>query len=394
MQKTPKEELDRRIKTLQKRLSEAKIDGALIVQNADLYYFAGTVPQGWLFVPADGHPILFIRKNPNRIRTETPLEHLFNARNTRELAGVLADKGYRKFKRLGMELDILPVNQYARYVEALGPAEIVDVSPAIQDIRSVKSPFEIAIVRHAAKLGDYMMRVARESIREGMTELELSARIEMAARTRGHQGYVRMRGFNAECYWGPVVSGAAAAESAFVDTTEGGHGASLALPAGAGHRVIGRHEPVIVDMAATIGGYNADLTRTFSLGRLPEKLEVAYRESLEILQVLAGAIHPGVVVSELYLKAEKLAEKKNLLAHFMGFGNDKAGFCGHGIGLELDEPPVISRNGKAVLVPGHVIALEPKFTFPGEGVVGVEDVFLVTENGAEKLTKSGYGVKI
>ena len=179
-----------------------------------------------------------------------------------------------------------------------------------------------------------------------------------------------------------------------MDTTEGGHGASLALPAGAGHRPIARHEPVIVDMAATIGGYNADITRTFSLGRLPEKLEIAYRESLEILQALAGDIHPGVAVSELYLKAEKLADKKNLLPHFMGFGNEKAGFCGHGLGLELDEPPVISRNSKAVLVPGHVIALEPKFTFPGEGVVGVEDVFLVTENGGEKLTKSGYGVKI
>jgi Xaa-Pro dipeptidase len=394
MNKTPKEELERRIKALQARLAEAKIDGALIVQNADLFYFTGTVPQGWLFVPFDGHPILFIRKNPNRVRSETPLEHLFNARNPRELAGVLADKGYKKIKRLGMELDILPFNQYARYVEALKPGEIVDISPVIQAIRSVKSPFEITILRQAAKLGDHMMRVAREALKEGMTELELSARIEMAARIRGHQGYVRMRGFNAECYWGPVVSGAAAADPAFVDTTEGGHGASLALPAGAGHRPIARHEPVIVDMAATIGGYNADITRTFSLGRLPEKLESAYRESLEILQALAGAIHPGVAVCELYLKAEKLADKKNLLPNFMGFGNDKAGFCGHGLGLELDEPPVISRNNKTILVPGHVIALEPKFTFPGEGVVGVEDVFLVTENGGEKLTKSGYGVKI
>lgn len=394
MQKTPKEELDRRIKALQARLAEAKIDGALIVQNADLYYFTGTVPQGWLFVPPDGHPILFIRKNPNRIRSETPLEHLFNARSPRELAGVLADKGYKKFKRLGMELDILPFNQYARYGEALKPGEIVDVSPVIQAIRAIKSPFEIVTLRQAAKLGDHMMRIAREALKEGMTELELSARIEMAARMRGHQGYVRMRGFNAECYWGPVVSGAAAAEPAFVDTTEGGHGTSLALPAGASHRPIARHEPVIVDMAATIGGYNADITRTFSLGRLPEKLEIAYRESLEILQALAGAIHPGIAVSELYIKAEKLADKKNLLPNFMGFGNDKAGFCGHGVGLELDEPPVISRNSKAVLMPGHVIALEPKFTFPGEGVVGVEDIFLVTENGGEKLTKSGYGVKI
>jgi Xaa-Pro aminopeptidase len=394
MNKTPREELDRRIKALQSRLAEAKIDGALIVQNADLFYFTGTVPQGWLFVPSDGHPILFIRKNPNRIRSETTLEHLFNARNPRELAGVLADKGYKKFKRLGMELDILPFNQYARYVEALKPGEIVDISPVVLEVRSIKSPFEIAFVRQAAKLGDHMMRVARETLKEGMTELELSGRIEMAARIRGHQGYVRMRGFNGECYFGPVISGAAAAEPAFMDLTEGGHGTSLALPVGAGHRPIARNEPIIVDMAAAIGGYNADITRTFSLGRLPEKLEGAYREALEILQVLAGAIHPGIPVSELYLNAEKLADKKNLLPHFMGFGNGKVGFCGHGLGLELDEPPVISRNSKAILMSGQVIALEPKFTFPGEGVVGVEDVFLVTENGGEKLTKSGYCVRI
>ncbi len=394
MNKTPKEELDRRIKALQAHLAGAKIDGALIVQNADLYYFTGTVPQGWLFIPSDGHPILFIRKNPNRVRSETTLEHLFNARSLRDLAGVLADKGYQRFKRLGMELDVLPFNQYVRYTEALKPEEIVDISPVVQTLRSIKSPYEITFVRQAAKLGDHLIRIARENLREGMTELELSARIEMAGRMKGHQGYVRMRGFNAECYWGPVVSGAAAADPAFVDTTEGGHGTSLALPAGASHRPIARHEPVIVDMAATVCGYHADITRTFSLGRLPEKLEIAYREALEILQALAGAVHPGVPVSDLYLMAEKLADKKRLLPHFMGFGNEKAGFCGHGIGLELDEPPVISRNSKAVLLPGHVIALEPKFTFPGEGVVGVEDVFLVTENGAEKLTKSSYGVKI
>ena len=79
--------------------------------------------------PLDGHPILFIRKNPKRIHSETLLEHLFNARSPRELAGVLADKGYKKIKRLGMELDVLPFNQYARYVEALNPGEIVDISP-------------------------------------------------------------------------------------------------------------------------------------------------------------------------------------------------------------------------------------------------------------------------
>ena len=387
MNKTPKEELDRRIKALQLRLAEAKIDGALIVQNADLFYFTGTVPQGWLFVPFDGHPILFIRKNPNRIHSGTLLEHLFNARSPRELAGVLADKGYKKIKRLGMELDVLPFNQYARYVEALQPGEIVDISPVIQAIRSIKSPFEIAIIRQAAKLGDQMMRVAREALKEGMTELELSARIEMAARMRGHQGYVRMRGFNAECYWGPVISGAAAAEPAFVDTTEGGHGASLALPAGAGHRPIARHEPVIVDMAATIGGYNADITapsRWAGSRRSWRAHTGSPWRSSRRWRATSIRVSPSASSTS---RRRSWPTRRTCCRTSWASATTRPASAATASAWNWTSPLSSHATARPSSTPGHVIALEPKFTFPGEGVVGVEDVLLVTENGGEKLTK-------
>lgn len=394
VEKTPRRELERRIGALQEYMASQEIDGSLIAQNADLFYFTGTVPQGWLYIPVSGKPLLFVRKNVGRVVGETELDQVLPARSPKELASLLTDQGYKPPKRLGMELDVLPVSQYIRFETALKPGGVVDISPAVQTLRAVKSDYEIAVIRDAAMLADTMVATARRTLREGMTEVELAAGIEAAARVKGHPGLVRLRAFNAEMYWGPVVSGPDAAEPAFVDTTEGGRGTSLGLPAGAGFRVIRQGDPVIVDMAATLRGYNADITRTLCLGRLTEKHDRAFRVSVEILEAMEGLIRPGVAVGEVFTEAEKIAARNGLKDHFMGYGNEKAGFCGHGIGIELDEIPVFSRNGKGVLEPGIAFALEPKFTFPGEGIVGVEDSYVVTESGIEKLTKSSYAVEI
>ncbi len=394
MEKTPRQELERRIGALQEHMASQGIDGALIAQNADLFYFTGTVPQGWLYIPVSGKPLLFVRKNVGRVAGETELDHVLPARSPKELASLLTDHGYKSPKRLGMELDVLPVSQYVRFETALKPEGVVDISPAVQTIRAVKSDYEVAILRDAAMLADTMVDTARRTLREGMTEVELAAGIEAAARVKGHPGFVRLRAFNAEMYWGPVVSGPDAAEPAFIDTTEGGRGTSLGLPAGAGFRIIRRGDPVIVDMAATLRGYNADITRTLCVGKLAEKLHRALRVAVEILEVMESRIRPGVAVAEIAVEAEKIAARNGLADHFMGYGRERAGFCGHGIGIELDEIPIFSMNGKGVLEPGSTFAFEPKFTFPGEGIVGVEDSYVVTGNGVEKLTKSSYAVEM
>jgi Xaa-Pro dipeptidase len=394
VEKTPRAELDLRVGALQGYMASQEIGGALIAQNADLFYFTGTVPQGWLYIPVSGKPFLFVRKNISRVIGETELEQVLPARSPKEMASLLSDHGYGSPKRLGMELDVLPVSQYMRFEAALKPAGVIDISPAIQAVRAIKSEYEIAIIRDAAMLADTMVATARRILREGMTEVELAAGIEAGARVKGHPGHVRLRTFNAEMYWGPVVSGPDAAEPAFVDTTKGGRGTSLGLPAGAGFRIIRQGDPVIVDMASCLRGYNADITRTLCLGKLAEKLYRAFRVSVEILEVMESMIRPGVTTAEMVVEAEKAAARNGLADHFMGYGNEKAGFCGHGIGIELDEIPIFSRNGKGILEPGSAFALEPMFTFPGEGVVGVEDSYVVTKGGFEKLTKSTYVVEI
>ena len=392
MQKTPKDELTRRIEALQRRMVYEDIDGALIIQNADLLYFTGTVQQAYLFVPPAGEPLFFVRKNLERVREESELDCIFSIGSLRDLPKLLADHGYTQIHRLGMELDVVPVNQYFLYQNALKPGEIVDIWPSIQAVRAVKSEYEIGIMREVAFLSDFIVETCRSNLREGLADIELAAIVEAAARARGHHGFVRTRAFNQEVYWGHLISGPDAADISYVNGTTGGRGLSNAFPQGSGWRSIRRQEPVIVDLCAVMYGYHVDQTRTLSLGALPDKLDKAYKIALEIEHEVGKTIYPGVAVGELYEKAKRVAELHDLGEHFMGYGRQRLGYCGHGVGLELDEFPVVMRGGKTFLSRGMVIAVEPKFHFPGVGVVGVEDTFVVMDEGSQKLTNSSYVV--
>ncbi|MCR4400219.1 MAG: Xaa-Pro peptidase family protein [Syntrophomonadaceae bacterium] len=394
MQRTPRAELERRTEILQRGLVEAGIDAALIVQNADLFYYAGTVQQGYLYVPADGQPAFFVRKNPQRAAAESELPRVVAVKGPKDIPALLPQLGLPRPGRLGMELDVLPVRQYFRYQEVFAPAVIVDVWPIIQAQRAVKSPYELALIREVGRLSDFMVRVARATLREGVSEIELAAAVEAAARAAGHQGYVRMRAFNQEVYWGHLVSGPEAGVGSFMDSPTGGQGLSLAFPQGSSRRVIARHEPVIFDLVAGMNGYHVDQTRTMALGPLAPPLEHAYRVAVEIQGQVAGMLRPGVLAGEVYQRALDTAAERGLAEHFMGYGEDRAAFCGHGIGLELDELPVIVRGNTMPLQAGMVVAMEPKFTFPGLGVVGVEDTFIVTEEGGEAVTTSDYEVEV
>ena len=392
--RTPKAELDGRATALQGRMAQKGIDSALIVQNADLLYFAGTVQPALLLMPAVGEPFLFVRRNRGRAREESLLSHVVPMDNPRDLPELLKGCGMRRTGRLGMELDVLPANLASRFQKLLSPEEVVDISPAIQAVRAVKSAYEIGLIGEAAAMADFMFGTARSSLHAGMTELELAGRIESEARARGHQGFVRMRAFNQEIYWGYLISGPDSAVPAFIDTTSGGKGVSVAFPSGAGPRRIGRREPVIFDLVGIAEGYNSDQTRTLCIGPLPAALDKALEVSLDILRALAGMAGPGVPAGELFQKAERIAAAAGLEEHFMGHGREKARFCGHGIGIELDELPVLAQGNRMPLVPGMVFTIEPKFAFPGVGAVGVEDNFAVTEDGLRRLTVSNYDVEV
>lgn len=141
----------------------------------------------------------------------------------------------------------------------------------------------------------------------------------------------------------------------------------------------------MVDYVGVVNGSQVDMSRVFALGYLSEELLYAHRTALAIQEALAAAARPGITGGELYDLAIEMAAKAGLAQNFMGYG-EQVKFVGHGIGLELNELPLLARGIKEKLQAGMVMAIEPKFIFPGVGAVGIENTFVVTPQGLEKLT--------
>ena len=380
----PLDELKRRIARFQEQLQKSNIEGALIVQRADLFYFSGTGQNAHLFIPVQGEPVLLVKKNLERARRECALPDVRAISDLSQLTCFLKTV-IKPGEKIGLELDVLPANHYFRYQKLLEGFNLTDISVLIRRVRALKTTYEIDCLRRAAVLNTSVFNYAREILREGMSEVELAAALEAFARSRGHQGAVRMRGFNQELFFGHVMAGASASMPSFFDGPTGGSGLNPSYPQGAGLNLIKRNEPVLIDYVAVVNGYMVDQTRVFVIGNLPPMLDEAIDTALRIRQSMITSGKPGVLGSDLFQIAVDLANEAGLGGHFMGC-DEQVSFIGHGVGLELDELPVIARNVDQPLEAGMVFALEPKFVFPGLGVVGIEDTFLVAAGGLEPLT--------
>lgn len=393
MHSTPLEEIHRRIKNFQSAMADNGLDAALIVQRVDLFYFSGTGQDAHLFVPAEGSPLLLVRKSFERAVQDSPLAHVVAVKSLSGLKKSIEREYSGPLKRLGMELDILPVNNYMLYSKLFPNAVINDVSSLIRETRMVKSEHELQLIRQAALMNDALFSAVGEILKEGMSEIEFAGLLEAQYRKNGHQGFVRVRSFNSEVFYGHIMSGANLAVPSCSVGPTGGPGLNPTMPQGAGSKIIKRHEPVQIDYVGVVGGYMVDQARTFFIGEPPEKFLKIHATALAIQEALISQGRAGTKAEKLYDIAMNIAAEARLTEGFMGYPQPVT-FVGHGIGLELDELPVIGRKSPHVLKEGMVIALEPKFILPGEGLAGIENSFVVTERGLDKLTNFDDAIQV
>jgi len=378
------EELASRLGRLQEALGTAGLDGALILQRADLVYYTDSVFQGALAVPAQGEAALFVWRGLGLVSPHGPAAPRPLPRQ-HELPAALLAAGFGRWKRVGYEEDVLPVAWWKRIGLAAWPdAEWVDVSTPIREHRSVKSAAELERVRQSGAVLSGGFEALRGLIREGMPEYEVQAELDLQLRRRGDQAGGRTRGFTAEAR-GVVACGPSASADTAFDGPLGQPGRYPQTPFGAGAGRIARHLPVIVDNVAGANGYLTDMTRTFCLGELPARFAEAHRFCVTVLRELTRRLVPGAIPEELYGWAVQEAEAAGYADGFMNRGANKVRFLGHGIGLELDELPILAKRFTRPLEAGMVIAVEPKIIFP-DGSVGVEDTLVVREGGAEVVT--------
>jgi len=391
---TPAAELEERIKNFQIHLNKNKIDGALIIQNTDLFYFAGTIQQAHLFIPADGEPLLMVRKSYERALEESNIKRMVPFSSPKQISGLLLDHGYRMPVVLGLETDVMPANLYFTYRECFEKSKLTDISHFIRLVRSVKSDYEIEIIKKAAFFSDIVAGKAKEHLEEGITEIEFAGKVEAEARKLGHQGIVRMRLWGSEMFYGHIMAGSSAAIPSFLSSPTGGRGVGQAVAQGPGFTTIKKHQSVLVDYVFAWMGYLADNTRIFSIGDLPDELIKAHQAMLDIHAMIKKEAKPGVKAGDLYEMASDMAERMGYGGNFMGVGDQRIRFVGHGIGLELDEYPFLAKGQAMALEEGMTIAVEPKLVFPGKGVVGIENTHLVGKDGLTQLTVADEQIAI
>lgn len=362
-------------------MAQQSIDAALITCNVNLIYTYGRVVSGYLYLPLNAPARLFI-KRPNNIEGE----HIHPIRKPEQLPELLQECGLPMPTKLMLEGDELSFSEYNRLAACFPEAEVVPCGTSlIRKARSVKTNIELEIFRRSgiahAKAYDQIPSVYRP----GMTDLQFSVEVERLMRLEGCLGIFRVFGQSMEIYMGSVLTGDNATVPSPYDFALGGEGLDPSLPGGANGTLLQPGQSVMVDLGGNFHGYMGDMSRVFSIGKLPEEAYAAHQTCLEIQDAVAAKVKPGTVCEDLYNLAIDIVTKAGFADNFMGT-EQKAKFIGHGIGLEINEAPVLAPRMKQELEPGMVFALEPKIVLPGVGPVGIENSWAVTTDGVEKLT--------
>lgn len=373
-------ELELKWRRIQQAMRQEEADGCLLTMNMNLYYVSGQVFNGYFYLPAEGRPYWFVKR---LTIPETNQVHVI--RKPEQIPDFFRDLNLAMPRKLLLEADELSYNEYIRLQHVFRAEATGNASALIRHIRMIKTPWEIEQMRISARKHEAVYREIPACYRPGMRDVELQIEIEKRMRMHGSLGYFRAFGSNMDIFMGSLLAGENAGEPSPFDFALGGKGIHASGPLGANGTLLEEGTTVMADMSGNYTAYQTDMTRVFSIGKLPDRAYRVHRVALEIQARMERTAKPGVSCAELYRDALAMAGQEGLKDCFMGT-HLQAKFVGHGVGLEINELPVLTTRSKDILQPGMTFAFEPKFVLAGIGAVGIENTFLVTDSGVEKMT--------
>lgn len=373
-------ELELKWRRIQQAMRQEEADGCLLTMNMNLYYVSGQVFNGYFYLPAEGRPYWFVKR---LTVPETNQVHVI--RKPEQMPELFRDLNLAMPRKLLLEKDELSYNECIRLQHVFRAEATGNASALIRHIRMIKTPWEIEQMRISARKHEAVYREIPACYRPGMRDIELQIEIEKRMRVHGSLGYFRAFGSNMDIFMGSLLAGENAGEPSPFDFALGGAGMHASGPLGANGTLLREGTTVMADMSGNYTAYQTDMTRVFSIGKLPDRAYRVHRVALEIQARMERTAKPGVPCAELYRDALAMAGQEGLEDCFMGT-RFQAKFVGHGVGLEINELPVLTTRSKDILQPGMTFAFEPKFVLAGIGAVGIENTFLVTDSGVEKMT--------
>ncbi len=354
--------MDLRIESLRRRLMDEEVDIYLVANSVNIGYLTGFFFGSTLLISRDGEQILYVyRVNYEAAKDSVEAAEVKVIDSGEDILTEIL-KDIKALKPRMVAFDSMNASSYIKVKDSLGDVEVKPASKLIMSMRRIKDDEELGFMRRAAELTSLGMKVAYETIKPGMKERELAAEIEYAMRREGSDGVA----------FDTIV--ASGKRSAYP------HG-------GCTDNKIGKGEFIVIDIGAKYMGYCSDMTRTVILGE-------PSRRQMEIFKVVAEAQRTAIKHAREGIRCSEVDYASRRFIEEMGYGEYFVHGLGHGVGLEIHEPPTLNKKSMETLKSRDVITIEPGIYIPGFGGVRIEDTVLISGDGAEKLTDAPYNPNV
>ena len=392
--KVPLAELSARMERFRTRMDKVHPDWELCVifSRLNQYYFTGTMQDGMLLISSSGDAELFVRRSYERALDESLFPDIRSMGSFRDAAVVtktVPDTVY-------LETEIVPLALLQRFQKHFPVTDVLSADREILKTRSVKSGYEIQRLERAGAIHRSVLEEGIPNIlREEMTEAEFGAGVYLLMVMEGHDGIVRFGRFQTEIEVGQLGFGDSSLYPTAFDGPGGCRGIGPAAPVlGSQSRMLRKGDLVFIDNACGFEGYQTDKTMTYMFRQsIPEEAVIVHQRCVDVQHQMAAMLKPGITPDYIYTTIMESLEP-GFQENFMGFGNRRANFLGHGTGLQVDDLPVITKGFTEPLEEGMVIALEPKKGIKDIGMVGIENTFVVTPQGGRCITGHHPGLML
>ena len=363
-------------------------DYIFITDKINQYYFTGTMQDGIFILRNDGSYYYFARRSFERAKIECPFgENIYQMSSYKDIINIIP----KNTRKIYIETEIMPYAALERIGKYFDKSNIAPIDRIIQKIRAVKSPYELSCMEESGRQHKILFEeIIPALLYEGMSEAELTAKTYEKMIGLGYHGVTRFGSFQTEVIIGQSGFGENSIYPTNFDGPGGMRGMCAAVPIiGDRNRLLKKGDLVFSDAGYGYNGYHTDRTQVYMFGKNPTDETVIavkhHKKCMQIQKEIAELLKPGNIPSEIYNNIMSKLDTEFLLG-FMGAGEAKVKFLGHGVGLQIDEYPVIANRFDEPLIENMTIAVEPKRSIENLGIVGVEDTYIVTKSGGRCIT--------
>jgi len=386
MSNVPKSELITRYERFTQMMDNTHSNWELcaITGGLNMYYLTGTMCDGILLIKRGENPTLWVRRSYDRSVLESEIDDIRPMKSFRDIANVLSPLP----ETLYLDTANASLEWYYLLRKYMTFENVLSLDNVILNTRAVKSEYELNIMRRAGKETDRIYReILPGLLHPGISEVDLGAELFSLFLKNGFHGISRFSMRNVDAILGHISFGESPLYPSAFNGASGINGLCPAVPVlGNRDRHLQEGDLIYIDLGVGIDGYHIDKTIVLSYKRpQPKKVEEAHQHCLELERLATSMLKPGTIPADIYNQVTAVVNSE-LSPHFMGTKGRNVPFIGHGVGLSIDEMPVIAKGFDTPLEPNMTIAIEPKIGLDGIGMVGSENTYLITENGSISLT--------